>query len=443
MFFNSTSQRRVVITSIGVISPIGCSTETFWQSLQSGQSGVVALGETDGSPLPGMIGGRVDDLQTKIRKFDHPDKAIKKTLRKSIKLMNRETQLGVLAGLQAIASSHLPKDHYAPERFGISFGAGYVSMQPEDFEEGINACSTNQETFDIDQWGSKGIPEIAPLWILKCLPNMPACHIAILENLQGPNNSITQEEAATNFAMSEAFHIIADGTADAMLVGGTGNTMLPFSRMHRMLDKNVAAYNETTDPATVCRPFDQHRTGSVLGEGAAAFVLEEQTSAMRRGATIYGEVCGVGSSCVVDIYRTPNRQQAMSNAIQATLSSANIAPHEVTHLHAHGLATITADAEEANAIRDVFGEHTKTLPIVAAKSNFGNAGGGAGALELAASLLAMQNGNLFPLLNYHHQDSNCPLSPVTTNDIPAGDLFLNLNVVKQGQASCIAIRKAA
>ncbi|VAX36979.1 3-oxoacyl-[acyl-carrier-protein] synthase, KASII [hydrothermal vent metagenome] len=443
MFSTPDFNRHVVITGIGILSPVGSTPQSFWQSLQAEQSGIAAMRETESSNFPSIVAGKVNDLETIIREFNGLSKDVKKALRKSVKVMNRETQLGVMAALQAITESALPEGHYAPERFGVSFGTGYVSMLPEDFQAGINACSTEDQTFHIEQWGSKGVPEIAPLWILKCLPNMPACHLAILGDLQGPNNSITQEESSANFALSEAYHIIAEGAADAMLVGGTGNTILPFSRMHRMLDQDVAHYDETSDPATICRPFDKHRTGTVLGEGAAAFLLEEQESANRRGATIYGEICGVGSSCVVGAGRIPNRQRAMENAMRATLRSARITPDDVGHLHAHGLSTQTSDTEEAQAIDNVFGKRTKTLPVVAAKSYLGNSGGGAGALETAASLLALKEGHLFPILNYTEQDPDCPISPVTSNDVPAGELFLNLNVVKQGQASCIAIRKVA
>ncbi len=443
MFPIHDSNRRVVITGVGVISPIGCSTQKFWQSLQTGESGVVLMDELENDHSSGMVGGVVQNFRSKVQDLGGLDKRIKRSLHKSMKVMNRETQLGVVAAFQTIVQSGLPENHYSPERFGVSFGAGYVSMLPEDFQDGIEACSADDQSFVIEQWGSRGVQKISPLWILKCLPNMPACHISILANLQGPNNSITQGESSVNFALSEAYHMVAEGAADAMLVGGTGSTILPFSRMHRLLDQEVAPHDQTIDPRSLCKPFDKHRTGSVLGEGAAAFLLEDMKSAMKRGATIYGEICGTGSSCVVSQSRIPNRQQAMKNAIHATLKSAGLTPQDVGHLHAHGLSTHLSDIEEANAISDVFGDRSKTLPIVAVKSYLGNSGGGAGALETAASLLAMYEGHLFPVLNYQEPDSNCPISPVTSNDVPAGDVFLNLNVVKQGQASCIAIRKAA
>ena len=169
-------------------------------------------------------------------------------------------------------------------------------------------------------------------------------------------------------------------------------------------------------------------------------MLEELHSAIRRGAHIYGEVIAVGSSCVVDRARVPHRDAAMANAIRAALRNANQDSDSIGHIHAHGLSTRRADIEESRAIREVFGSHTDRLPVVAAKSSMGNAGAGSGAIELVASLLALERGRLFPVLNYEDRDPECPIVPVTSADVVAGDSFLNLNVSPQGQASCVLVK---
>lgn len=434
------SERRVVITGLGVISPIGCDKNSFWDSLANGKSGITRL-EADSQE--GIAAGQVHDFTGHIKDFGDLDGDLKKKLRKALKIMNRETRMGLASALQALEDSSVAEAGYEPDRFGVSFGASYVSMLPEDFETGVKSCTSEDQEFDIERWGKDGLKQVAPLWILKCLPNMPACHIAIYGNMQGPNNSITQGEASANIAIAEATRIIQDGDADVMLVGGTGDTLLPFSRMHSMLEQDVATCGEEENPAELCKPFDKSRKGTALGEGSAAFILEEYETAKERGAMIYGEVIGSGSSCVVSPNRVPDRQTAMKNALSLTLEEAKITPQEVTQLHAHGLSTQTSDREEAAAIQEVFGEQTGSVPVVAAKSYFGNASGGVGALELAASLLAMRAGTLFPTLNLEEQDEQCPLSVVQSHTVPAGDLFLNLNVVPQGQASCLAVRKVA
>lgn len=431
---------RVVVTGIGVVSPVGCTNEQFWKSLEGGRSGVSRLDSTCGNAQPAFCGAAARDFRGHVDDFGELDPAFKRSLRKSLKVMNRETQLGVAAAHRALQDSSLLQGAYDPERISVCFGASYVSMLPQDFMPGIEACS-NDGAFDLDEWGEQGIPQVHPLWILTCLPNMPACHIAILNDLRGANNSITQGAAATNLAVAEATRAIADGAADAVLVGGTGNNILPYSMMHTLLETEVAP--DAADPTQILRPFDRQRTGLVPGEGAAAMILEEFDAATRRGATIYGEVIGAGSSCVVDEAGNSRRDRSMMNAMQTALQAAEIRPDDVGHVHAHGLSTRQTDHEEAVAIREVFGDRADTLPVVAGKSNFGEAGAGSGAMELAASLLALRKGRLFPVLNFEDPDPACPIRPVTSPDADAGTSFLNLNVVPEGQASCVIMRAVA
>jgi len=432
------SERQVVVTGLGVISPIGRNTEEFWEALAAGRSGISSF-PLNGNPE--ACAGEIGDFSGRIQDIGDLEEKLRKAVRKALKVMSRETQLGVAAAQQAFADSRLADDEPDRSRIGVCFGAGYVAMMPEDFLSGVNACKDEQDSFEFDRWGTQGIPQIEPLWLLKCLPNMAACYAAIFNELRGPNNSITQGEAAANLAVAEARRIIQDGEADAMVVGGTGNNILPCSLMHTMMDQDVAPGGP--EPATVCRPFDRGRTGSVAGEGAAALILEERSAAIRRGARIYAEILGAGSSCVVNQSRVPDGAQALVNAMQATLRSAAVSPEAIGHVHAHGLSSHRCDIDEAVAIRRVFGDRANTLPVVAAKSNVGNSGAGGGAIELVASILAMDRGHLFPVLNYEEPDPECPLAPVTSSDVDAGGSFLNLSVSPQGQASCVAMRSAA
>ena len=434
---------RVVVTGLAVVSPIGCTRERFWESLCQGRSGIAPfLQDQDNDKSLGThVAGRVSDFTGRIEDFGLLEPRCKKAISKALKMMNRETQMGLAAAQHALADSQLLAGAVDPHRIGVCFGAGNVSMLPDDFLPAIQACTDEGRHYEFDRWGTDGLSAVAPLWLLKCLPNMPACYIAIFNDLRGPNNSITQRETAPNLAIAEACNILQEGAADAMVVGGTGTTLQPFNLIHELLDQEVSPGEE--DTARSCRPFDLHRTGSVLAEGAAALILESSESAQRRGITVYGEVLGSGASCVIDRHQRPHTDKAIFNAMRSALSQAHLSPGAIGHLHARGLGGRRADIEEARAIRAVFGFHADHLPVVAAKSFTGNAGAGSGAIELVASLLALKHGRLFPVLNFENPDPECPIAPVRTSEVPAGSCFLNLNAGANGQASCVVMGAAA
>src|SRR5262245_28541468 len=217
--------RRVAITGLGVVSPIGNSASEFWDALVSGRSGITRLTsegtETDGP----ACGGAITTFQGRIDDFGPLPDDLRKQLRKSLKVMNRETQLAVAAAQQALRDCGLTAAELDPERSGVSFGAGYVGIRPDDFLSGVAKCRDAQGGPALDDWGEKGLPEVHPLWLLTCLPNMPGCYIAMYNNLQGPNNTITLGDGAANLALQEAAELIRDGDADVMLAGGCGNQL--------------------------------------------------------------------------------------------------------------------------------------------------------------------------------------------------------------------------
>jgi 3-oxoacyl-[acyl-carrier-protein] synthase II len=194
------------------------------------------------------------------------------------------------------------------------------------------------------------------------------------------------------------------------------------------------------EPASACRPFDLHRQGTVLGEGAGAMVLEDLEQAQSRGAAIYGEVLAASSSSVADRSRVAQRQRALRNVLVAALRESGLSAGEIGHINAHGLGSRSGDRDEAAAIAEVFGGDATTVPVTSAKSFFGNLGAGSGAVELVASLLAVRHGQLFRTLNYETPDPECPVSVVHEEGVLPGDSFVNLNVTPQGQASCVLIR---
>ena len=282
--------------------------------------------------------------------------------------------------------------------------------------------------------------DLYPLWMLKYLPNMPASHVAIYNDLRGPSNTLTMREASPNLAVSEATTIIKRGSADIMLAGSTGSKIHPLRTIHVAMQEQLADRNSTAaggDPTKACRPFDVDRNGMVMGEGAGVLVLEELSSAEKRGARIFGEVIGYGSSSVANTKGVANYQTAFANVIKGALETSGLQPADVGHVHAHGLSTPKCDRAEAVAINEVLGN----TPVTAAKSYMGNLGGGSGIVEIAASIMAMENDSLFPVLNCDNLDDQCPISAVREPGVSVGNSFVNLNITPQGQASSVLIRK--
>ena len=436
---STSTSRRVVITGLGLVSPLGNSVESFWNALVSGRSGVTYLQDLPADALPMAWGAEALDFTGKIDDFGILQKDQKRLIRKGIKVMCREIQMGVAAAQKALAAAGLKPGDYDPERTGVVFGSDYILTTPQEFIDGVRSCLGDERQFEFDKWASQGLPKVTPLWLLKYLPNMPASHIAIYNDLRGPSNSLTMREASGNLAIGEAHQLIARGSADTILAGATGTRVHPLRTVHVVLQEELAT--EGDDPSRVCRPFDRDRSGMVLGEGAGAIVLESLETAQRRGARILAEIVGGGSSAVMDGRGIANCQVATRNVLRQSLHSAQLTPDDVGHVHAHGLSTRRNDAAEAQAIDSVFGQRRRPVPVVAAKSFMGNPGAAGGVIELIASVLSMEHGRLFPVLNYETPDPECPVHVVRTEDTSPGDAFINVNITPQGQASAVVVSR--
>ncbi|MFK7766293.1 MAG: beta-ketoacyl synthase [Mariniblastus sp.] len=436
----SYSDRRVVITGMGLISPLGHSYTDLWDSIWEGRSGVRKLSAVPTDHFPSDFGGECVDFTGTVDNFGTLEKKFQRTVKKALRLMCREIQLGVAAAQLAIADAGLEQGTFEPTRTGTLFGSDYIITSPEDFAEGVKNCLDAEGKFEFDNWAENGIPKVEPLWLLKYLPNMPASHVAILNDLRGPSNSLTVREASANLAIAEAATIIQRGSADIMIAGSTGSRIHPLRTVHIVLQEELADRNSATaggDPTKACRPFDANRNGMVLGEGSGVLILEELSSAEKRGAKIYGEVIGRGSSSVADQKGNPDFKTAFENVLKGALETANLKPSDVGHVHAHGLSSENCDRDEAVAINAVMGDR----PVTAAKSYMGNLGGGCGIVEVVSSIMAMNHGSLFPIMNCDSLDPACPIAAVRDKETSAGDSFVNLNITPQGQASSILIRK--
>lgn len=432
------NHRRVVITGLGAVSPLGNSAADLWDGLLAGRSGVAPLSLLP--PLDGAVhfGGEATDFTGKIDNFGTLRKEQKKAIRKAFKVMCRETMMAVSAAQQAVADAGYDELPMEPERSGIVFGCDYLLSPPDELADGMVKCGVRDEGgFRYDDWGQDGLREMSPLWMLKYLPNMPGSHIAIFNDLRGPNNSLTLREIAGVMAIREATQTIARGHADRMIAGATGSRIHSFKTIHAVQQEQLADPN--ADPAAASRPFDANRTGMVVGEGAGAIILEELESARSRGATIYAEVVGTGSSTVTNTDLQGDPTQALANAAQTALAEANITPEKLGHINAHGLGTLQSDADEAAALAKVLGDHSQSTPVVAAKSSFGNLGAASGVIEFIASTKALHEQKLFRTLNFETADPACPLAVADKDGISPGGSFLKLSVTPQAQATALVV----
>ncbi len=433
--------RRVVITGQGLVSPLGNSPSALWEALVAGKSGVGLLTTVPGQALPTRYGAEARDFTGAIEDFGPLEKSFARNIKKSLKMMCREIQMGVAVAQLAMADAALKLAETDLDRMGVLYGSDYMLTLPQEFAPGIRNCLDGEQHFQFSRWAEAGLPSVEPLWLLKYLPNLPAAHIAIFNELHGPNNSLTIREASANQAIAEAYCTIERGHADVMIAGATGTRVHPGRTLHVVLQEQIA--EDADDPTTMSRPFDKNRTGQVIGEGAAAIILEELSHAQKRGAKIFGEVIGYGSSSVSNVRGIGDLYQSARNALAGALRTSGLSPDGIGHLHAHGLATRRSDQEEARAIRDVLGGRTSPLPVVAGKSYFGNLGAAGGLVELIASVQALNHGRLFRTLNYETPDPECPIHVVNRDDEQPGESFINLNLTPQGQGSAIVVRRFA
>jgi 3-oxoacyl-[acyl-carrier-protein] synthase II len=413
---------------MGVLTPIGLGVEKMWAALLVGQSGVSAIQSFDASGLPIRIGGEIRD-------FDAKDFVEKKD-RKSLKVMARPIQMSVACTTLALRDAALDPSTLEPVRFGISFGAGLIASELDELGPACVASVDGNGEVDIRKWGEVGLANMPPLWLLKYLPNMPACHVSIIHNAQGPNNTITESDVAAMLALGEAAAVIRRGAADVMLTGGTDSKINPLSLTRMCLFLPVSRRND--QPHQACRPFDRHRDGIVPGEGTGILVLEELEHARRRNARIYGEIVGFGAA--FDLKRNGD---GLARAITVALGKAGIRPEQVDHINAQGFSTPREDAWEARGIWKVFGEAHPHVPVFAGKSYFGSLGAGSGPVELAISLLAQQQGLLPPTLNYQTPDPELPpLAVLTEKARPVrSPYFLKLSFTDMGQCAAVVVRK--
>lgn len=378
--------RRVVITGVGAVSPLGCGNAKNWDALTSGKSGVGLITRFDTSGLSVKIAGEVPDFNAE----EYIDK-------KEIKKMDLFIQYALAAAHFAMEDSGLVINDENAERVGVLVGAG------------LGGLPTIEKYHTLVAEG--GYKKISPFFIPMLIINLAPGHISIKYGAKGPNLSSVSACATSTHSIGDAYHIIKRGDADAMIAGGTESVITPlgiggFAAMKALSDRN-------DDPAAASRPFDKNRDGFVMGEGAGIVVLEEYESAKARGAKIYAEIVGYGMTG--DAYHltapAPGGEGG-ARAMKMALKNAGVAPEQVSYINAHGTSTPIGDMYETMAIKSIFGDHAKKMMVSSTKSMTGHLLGAAGGIETVFTLMAMDKGVVPPTINYTDPDPECDLDYV-------------------------------
>ncbi len=375
------SRRRVVVTGLGVVSPVGNNVATAWNNLLAGKSGITRISKFDPSQFSSQIAGEVKDFD--VAEFLSPKEA---------RRMDTFIQYGLVAGIEAFKDSGLEVTEQNAERIGVSIGSGIG---------GLRLIEETNDTYD-----EGGPRKISPFFIPGTIINMISGNLSIMFGFKGPNVSIVTACTTGTHSIGDAARMIEYGDADVMIAGGAEAAITELSVGGFASARALSARND--DPATASRPWDKDRDGFVIGEGAGVMVLEEYESDNKRGAKIYAELVGYGMSADAYHMTAPNMdgpRRSMRNA----LNNAGVNPDQVQFINAHGTSTPLGDTNERNAIKAAFGDHAYKLVVNSTKSMTGHLLGGAGGLESVFTVLSLYHQKSPPTINIFNQDPECDL----------------------------------
>lgn len=381
---NNLKNRRVVITGLGIISPIGIGIEQFFSALKEGKCGIDNVTRFDTEGYDAKIAGEVKDFDP----LEYIDK-------KEAKRMDRYTQFAVAASKMAVSSSKLNLEEIDNSRFGVCIGSGIGGMETLEAQH-----QTLKE---------KGPGRVSPFFVPMMISNIAAGNVSIAFNAKGPNITVVTACASGTNAIGEAYKIIQRGDAELMISGGTEASITPLAFAGFCAMKALSTRND--DPKSASRPFDKERDGFVMSEGAGILILEELEHALKRGAHIYAEMAGYGTAGDAYHITAPDPEgDGAYRAMQAAVSDAGIKPEEIDYINAHGTSTEMNDKLETMAIKRLMGEYAKDVTISSTKSMTGHMLGAAGAIEAAACIMAINENVIPPTINYTIPDENCDLN---------------------------------
>jgi 3-oxoacyl-[acyl-carrier-protein] synthase II len=402
------ADRRVVITGLGVVTPAGIGIEQMWGRLLERRGGVARIKGFDATGFSCSIGGDLADFSA--RPYVPLD------YRKALKVMARGTQIAVAAADLAVRDSGLVTRGIDPrkptvdgDRLACNIGSGLLCQDFDELGVAVQESLTGGE-FDLAYWGSAGWNNLPPLWLLKYLPNMLACHVTIIHGAKGPSNTILCGDASGHLAIAEAGRHIRRGTADTAIAGGA-ESKLNLIGLLRQTELGRLRTTANDSPDGACRPFDASHDGTVIGEGAGVAILEEAGAAARRGARVYAELAGAAGATDpegIDLLRPT--AGGLGTAVRKAMSSAGVTPDGVDLVVAHGTGVPGEDLAEGREWAGAMGARLGEIPAVAITGATGSLFAGAGGVQLAVAAMALRTGVVPPTVNFARAAEGCPLN---------------------------------
>jgi len=390
------AERRVAITGIGVVTPAGLGREAFWQAVLAREPHVRTIDLFDASSFACRVAGQLHDFSA--RPF------VPKNYRKAVKVMARDIEIAVAAadlafrdaGIATTGTSEGAASDVDPKRLGCNIGAGLICTDLNELGVAVNTAVVDGK-FNLHAWGREGMNNLTPLWLLKYLPNMLACHVTIIHDAEGPSNTITCGDASGYLAVGEATRLVARGGADVVVAGGAESKLNPMGLLRQGLLQRLNN-DDNDDPPHACRPFADAR-GTVIGEGSGLMILEDLDRAEARGARIYAEVVGFGAACDPEgVQITRPTAGGLDLAVSKALADAGIGSDEVDLIAAHGTGVPGEDDGERQAWRSALGERASDIPAFALTGAIGSLFAGHGTVSLAAAALALHDQTVPPTL---------------------------------------------
>jgi 3-oxoacyl-[acyl-carrier-protein] synthase II len=451
MSASAHNTRGVVITGLGVVTAQGLGVEALWEGLLAGRTGIDRIQALNPGGFDCQYAAEVRDFKTK--------DFVPKKHRKSTKVMARDIELAVGAAMLAVRDADLvtrgtdpdATPTYPPPRCGAQIGAGIIAADANELTEALVKAADEEGHFSLKLWGKAGMSSLTPLWLLKYLPNMLACHVTIIHDCQGPSNTITCGEASSLLCIGESTRVIGRGDADLCFTGGAESKVNLLHLMRQQLLGKMAVTADGVDPAAIVRPYDADDSspgGGVVGEGGGILIIEAKDTAAARGATPYAEIVGFGSSIAPHIDPEsgalaggPARDgRAVRWAIENALQDAGVSADQIDAIVPTGLGIRVWDRAEEQALQDVFGERLPTLPLVTTKPFVGNCGAGCGGVDLAVAALCLKHGRLPARLHGGTPQPGLDVGPAPARDA-ALDYVLVFSASECGECVAIVLKK--
>ena len=435
----------MVITGLGTVTPMGVGAGALWDGLLEGRSCLTPIAGFDATGFPCRLGGEVEGFSAR--------GSVPKTYRKAVKVMARDIELAVGAAHEAVKDAGLStrgqpradgaEPTYPPRRVGCHIGAGLIAAELDELTRALASSVDESGEFSLTRWGDAeggagAMGNLPPLWLLKYLPNMLACHVTILHDAQGPSNTITCAEASGLLSVGESVRVIERGEADLCFSGGAENKVTPMGLVRMGLAGRLAETGDVTDGSELLRPYDPDAPGGVLGEAGGIVVVEREATATGRGARAYARVAGAGAGHAPRSDEPNERARGLINAIRSSLRRAAMEPGDIGAILPHAAGVAEVDAEEAAALRAVFGERLGSIPLITLTPTIGDGMAGFGGVAVTVAALTLHHRTLPARLHAGTPAPGLDAGPAPTRDTNVSSVLVCTGAVG-GQAAAVVL----